>query len=445
MASKLPDDVAGTIDSADVGRLQKTVFALCFLAIFIDGFDLQILPFTAAAILKDLAFSPSLFGTLVSAALLGMVTSGLLCGMLADRVGRRPVILAGMFVFGLFTLAKIFARSYETLLILQFVTGLGLGASFNNLISLTAEYAPLRNRRLILTIVSSSYSLGGIAASYVTAGLLARIGWQGVFVCGGLAAFAVLALLFVWLPESVRQLALRGAPRSRIDAIMERIAPASVDGWITTERRPTNAPLRHLFDRERRVATIVLAIAMMLSLMSGYFVISWSPLLFSMAGVSPARASIAAGMLQTGSVVGALLWGRLMDRFWPPAVLASAAAVSVVCYSALGHVVGTYPLLIVFALVAGMGMGVQNAYNAFVAALYPTSIRGTAFGAIIGIGRMGSIAGPLLGGALLAAKWPITHLYYLPAGIAGGMILCMAALTVAPSSRKMVAASVVRS
>lgn len=445
MASDLPADVAGTIDTAGVGPLQRTVFVLCFCAIFVDGFDLQILPFTAAAILKDLAFAPSLLGALVSASLLGMVASGLICGILADRFGRRPVILGGMFVFGLFTLVKIFARSYETLLVFQFVTGMGLGATFNNLISLSAEYAPLRNRRLILTVVSSSYSLGGIAASYVTAALLVRIGWRGVFVCGAVAAFAILALLFARLPESVRQLAMRGAPRARIIPIMARIAPAAAREWTTTERRPTSAPLRHLFDGERRVATIVLAAAVMLSLMSGYFVISWSPLLFGMAGVSPGRAAIAAGMLQTGSVVGSLLWGRLTDRFWPPAMLAAAAAVSTVCYAALGHVVGTYPLLIAVALIAGMGMGVQNAYNAFVAALYPTAIRGTAFGTIIGIGRMGSIAGPLLGGAMLAAGWPIARLYYLPAAIAAGMILCMAVLTIARSSRKLVAASFVRS
>jgi AAHS family 4-hydroxybenzoate transporter-like MFS transporter len=434
-------NIAETIDTGKLSRFQVTVFILCFLSMLSDGFDMQILPFSAAQIVKDLAIEPSRLGPLVSTGLVGMLLSGFLAGIVADKVGRRGVILTGLCVSGVFTLAKAFTRSYDVFLVLQLLAGLGLGAVVVNVLALTAEYAPARGRRFIVTCVGSAYPLGGIVASYVTATLHARIGWSGIFLLGGGASLVLCVVSAMRLPVSVRQLVLQGKSPARVAQIMRRIRPDIPPDatWFTPDETLQKSPVVELFRAGRGTTTVLLALGSMMSLTAGYFVVVWSPMLFSLAGLVSERAVIAASMLQTGAVLGALLWGRLTDLYWPPAILGTAALICLICFSAVGHVTGNYPLLVGIVFLGGVGMGVQSAYNSFVTSLYPTAMRGTALGTIIGFSRIGGMFGPILAGLLLAAKWSTIELYYVPAGICGIAILCMILLTVLGSSRRFIA------
>jgi len=436
-------DVVVALDQARPGRLQWRTFAICFVVMLIDGFDMQVLPFTAKGLLHDLGAAPSSLGLLVSAAIFGMVLSSMVGGILSDRFGRRAVVLGGVLLFGVFTVAKAYVGSFGHLLVLQFLTGLGLGGVFTNVLALTGEYAPLRHRRFAVTMVSAAYPMGGILASWVTAVLLAAIGWRGMFWVGGGSALVICAIAAVTMPDSVRQLVLQSRAPHRVRQIMAAIVTMDVEDvvWISTEERPARSPVSALFTGGRAVMTIVLAFAMMMSLLGGYFVTSWSPLLFSLAGLTPQRAAIAASMLPTGAVVGSLIWGKFSDSIWPPLVLGGAAGLSVVCYCLVGHVTGAYGVLLAVVLLGGMGMGVQNAYNGFVTSLYPTAMRGTALGVIVGIGRIGSIAGPLVGGALLGARWSVPSLYYVAAAASGGIVLAMLLLSAMPGLRDIVRAS----
>jgi AAHS family 4-hydroxybenzoate transporter-like MFS transporter len=435
-------DVAKLMDDARLGRSQLLTLGLCFLAMAVDGFDMLILPNTAPLVLHALHIEPARFGMLISISLLGMVLSGFGGGLLADKLGRRILILSGLTLFGCMTIAKAYATTYNSLFVLQALTGIGIGAVFTNVLALSAEYAPARNRRFLVTCVSSAYPLGGVLASYAAASLGPSLGWAPIFMLGGAAALILAGLCLAFLPPSVRQLVLRGKPAADVDRIMVKIAPIPVGDvrWVSSEEKIPKAPFRNVFSGGRAAMTFILAIAVGATLMSNYFVIGWSPLLFNMAGMSPSRSAMVGSMFPMGSMIGAWIWGRLLDHFSPPAVLCFASLLGAVCYGLIGHTLFSFPLLMATVIVGGLGMGVQSGYNGFITSLYPTSVRGTALGLIIGTGRLAAIFGPLLGGILVAAKWNINHLYFVPAGLLAVGSLCMIVIHMVPSSRISIAA-----
>jgi MFS transporter, AAHS family, 4-hydroxybenzoate transporter len=436
-------DVAKLVDDAKLGRSQLLTIGLCFLAMAIDGFDMLILPNTAPLLLRALHIDSSRFGLLVSVSLFGMLLSGFGGGLLADKVGRRGLIVGGLTLFGCLTVAKAHATTYNSLLVLQALTGIGIGAVFINVLALSAEYAPVRNRRFLVTCVSSAYPLGGVLASYAAAGLGPVFGWAPIFVLGGAAALILSGLCVAFLPLSVRQLVLQGRPAAEIERIMVKIVPIPAGDvqWVTSEVRIPKTPVRHVFAEGRAAVTGILTVAVAATLMSGYFVISWSPLLFNMAGMSPSRSAMVGSMFPFGAMIGSWIWGRLSDNMWPPAVLGFASLLGAVCYGLIGHTLFSFPLLMTVVVVGGFGMGVQNAYNGFITSIYPTAVRGTALGLIIGISRLASTLSPLLGGVLVAAHWNIDLLYFVPAGLLAVGFLCMILINLVPSSRDRIVAT----
>jgi AAHS family 4-hydroxybenzoate transporter-like MFS transporter len=438
-------DAVATIDQTPISKFQYRTIITCFVVSLLDGFNMYALPYTAPHLLHEFHLSRAVLGTLVSAGLLGAVFSGLIGGMLADKFGRRYVILASVLIFSTTTVLKGFSDSYNMLLALQILSGLGLGGAYMNGMALAAEYAPARVRRFTVTCVSSGFPLGGILAGYTTAIMEPVFGWRSVFYLGGGTALAALVISWVILPDSVRQLILMRRAPAKIQAIMQAIgggAPGQV--WTSTENRLEGSPLTELFTRGRAVITTLLAIAMLVSLMTGYFITSWSPTLLNGAGISLGKALIASTMGQAGSVIGSLIWGRLIDRIWPPAVFSFAAVIAGICYSLIGHSTFYYPLLLAVFFVGGLGTGVTPAYDGFITSLYPTSMRGTALGFIIGVGRVGAIMGPLIGSALMVANWDMVHLYYVPALALIAVLLCMAALSIFENPKSIVVLSRIR-
>jgi AAHS family 4-hydroxybenzoate transporter-like MFS transporter len=435
-------DAAVAIDQSRISSFQYRVYVICFLAAVVDGLDVQLLPYVAPTLMKDFAIAGPLLGTLVSAGLIGMVISGLLGGVLADKAGRRPVILGSLLIFALTTIVKAFSATYEALLLMQFVCGLGLGAAFMNVLALAGDYSPAKSRRFIVTCVSTGYPVGGIVAGYVAALVAPQYGWQAVFFAGGGAALTVFVVCFVWLPHSVRQLLLAGRSPDLAVAIMAQITGARLDThWTISEPKSVSLPLFEIFKEGRAVLSYLLGVAVMMTLMAGYFVGSWSPMLLNLAGTSLERAVIATSTMHAGSVIGALVWARLSDLIWPPAVFAVAALLIAVCFGVVGHVAASYPLILTIFFIGGMGIGVQNAYGGFITSVYPTAMRGTALGFIIGLGRVGSICGPLIGGTLMAARWSVAQLYYVPTAAALVIMLCMVFASALPSSRLIIVES----
>src|SRR5688572_29791456 len=201
-------DVAPLIDAQPIGAFQMRAFLLCAAVLFVDGFDVQGITYVAPAISQTWQLPRGALGPTFSAGLFGVMLGALLFAPLADRVGRRRVIIASCVAFGIGTLATVWVDSLRSLLVLRFFTGLGLGSALPNAIGLASEYAPQRRRGLVVMFVASGISLGSIASGMAAAQVISTLGWRAVFAIGGALPLLLALALARWLPESIRFAAL---------------------------------------------------------------------------------------------------------------------------------------------------------------------------------------------------------------------------------------------
>lgn len=418
MSSTRSMDVQDVIDANPVSRFQKLVIALCFLVVAIDGFDTAAIGFIAPALRAQWGVTPAQLAPLFGAGLFGLMVGAFFFGPLADKWGRRPVLIATTVFFGLGTLASAFSTSVEMLTVLRFVTGLGLGGAMPAAITLTSEFCPTRKRSSLVTLMFCGFTIGSAAAGLAASHIVGAFGWQGLLVMGGVLPLALVPVLFVLLPESPRYLALRQAGAARIMAVMRRIAPnADLAGvGFIGSGKPKGLPIAQLFQGGLGTGTLLIWATFFMSLLVFYLLSSWLPLLITTAGFSMANASLMAATLATGGTVGAVLIGRLMDRFDPHHVLAFAYLLAGAFVMLLGSAT-TMPWLLVFAIFgAGFGVaGAQVGVNALAASYYPTAARATGVSWANAVGRIGSVLGSMVGGFLLSLGWDLSTVFTVAA------------------------------
>jgi MFS transporter, AAHS family, 4-hydroxybenzoate transporter len=432
MAADNVVDIAQLIDERRISSFQILVAVLCALAVFMDGFDTQMVGYVLPAIAKSLQIPPAALTPVVVSGLVGLMTGALVFGIVADRIGRKSVIIFCLIMFGAFMVMTPTASSVQGLMAWRFLTGLGLGGAMPNAIALTAEYSPQRSRATVVMMMFFGFSLGAAVAGFVTAGLVREFGWPAVFYTGALLPILFAPALVAFLPESIRVLALKGNARARIAALLSRIDPSrsftAAMRFVIHEEKAAGMPVVHLFREQRAVSTVLLWVMFFMNLLCLFFLASWLPTVITGKGLSIEIASVATALLQIGGCLGTLCFGPLIDRFGAFAVLAvNYVAASI--FIALIGVSGTeVALIIATAFAAGFCIvGGQNAMNALASIVYPTYIRSTGVGWALGIGRIGTIVGSSVGGALLALHLPIPTIFML----AAVPTLCTAAATVA--------------
>lgn len=392
------------IDARALTPVQWRVLALCTLVILLDGFDVQAIAFTAPAIARDWSLAPGSLGPVFAAGLVGMAGGALLIGPLGDRYGRRAALIASVLAFGLFTLATAFARSVPELIALRVLTGLGLGGALPNATALMTEYAPARHRQFAIAVIFLGIPLGGMLGGVVANALVPRWGWPAVFVAGGVAPLLLAPVLVLALPESVRFLLLRPG---RWPAAARALAALGLAGdpaqYATRERAPAGAPVRRLFEEGRAADTLKLWVVFFFNLMAVYFLISWIPTLLVEEGYGLHRATQTSVLLNLGGAVGPLVLAALTVRYGTRRPLAAYFLAGAAAVAAVGQVGGSLPAVMAFTFLAGFfTFGAQISMNALAAEIYPTAARATGVGWALGIGRLGSIFGPVVGGALVA-------------------------------------------
>lgn len=414
-------DVDAFIDESPVSGFQKKVILLCATLVFLDGFDVQIMGFVAPALIKAWHLAPSELGPVFSSGLVGVMFGALLIAPLADRFGRRPVIMASAMIFGIFSLATAFAADIDSLLILRLLTGLGLGGCLPNAIALTSEYSPKRKRALLVMLMFSGFTLGSLFGGLISAQLLPLLGWQSVFVVGGILPIAATALLWFGLPESIRFLLLRPENEERVSTILRKINPLMPIGPQTkfTMQVPIDqrVSMPQLFREGRARATTLLWIIFFMSLLDVYLLVNWLPTAMNSSGASVKAAVMVGVVLQLGGLIGPLPLGWLLDRKGARATLVPAYLLAAACIASIGFMAGT-SLALTMLVVFGAGFGViggQIAANAVVSGAYPTHIRSTGVGWALGIGRIGSILGPALAGILISRQVSTEHIFLFSA------------------------------
>jgi AAHS family 4-hydroxybenzoate transporter-like MFS transporter len=402
-------DVAEFIDAQPVGGFQVRLLLTCAAVLFLDGFDTQAIGYVAPALAKEWGLGKAALGPVFSAGLFGLMIGALLFGPLADRVGRKRIIILSTLAFGMGALATAFVQDVSLLITIRFLTGLGLGGAMPNAIALTSEFNPRRRRATMVMNMFCGFSVGAALGGLLAAAMIPHFGWRSVFVVGGAAPLLLAPILALKLPESVRFIALTGEADSRVAQLLGLVNPkatfAAATRFVVDEPELSGIPVKHLFKGGRTLATLLLWVVFFMSLLDLYFLSNWLPTVLNDLGASVSEAAAIGSMLQVGGVVGTIALGSIIDRFSFRA-LALVYFVAVFAVGAIGQF-GDSAILVTAAIFAAgfCIVGGQIAANALAAGFYPTSIRATGVGWALGIGRIGSIVGPLVGGALLSLNW----------------------------------------
>jgi AAHS family 4-hydroxybenzoate transporter-like MFS transporter len=411
-------DVRRLIDERPVSRFQVGVAVLCGAIVFLDGYDALIMAYVAPVLRAQFQIEQAKLGPVLSYGLVGMMVGALVFGPLADRIGRRPVLLVCPLIFGVGSLLAANASSVNELLAFRLLTGFGMGGAMPNAIALTAEYMPQRIRAFAVTAMFCGFSLGSAAVGWVAAAVIPSLGWPWVFRIGGILPIAITAVAFIGLPESVRFLLRRRAGDPRARGYVTRIAPelpTARTATLTVEEEHGRFPVVQLFTAGRHWVTLLLWAMFFANLLDLYFVNSWLNLYMKNLKIGDTLSIGITTLFQVGGTVGAMLIGKLFDRQLAFKlsfrVLALGYLTAAIFVFLIGESGASIALLIVTVFMSGFGVvGSQNGANAMAAEVYPTAARSTGVGWALGVGRIGSILGPNLG-ALLVGTTPRLFLY----------------------------------
>jgi AAHS family 3-hydroxyphenylpropionic acid transporter len=399
------------MNATSAARHIAVTLALCFCAAVLEGYDVQAFGIAAPKLVAALGLDPARQGWAASTAMVGLVLGAFLGGRIADAAGRKPVLLASVALFGLCSIWTGLSADFTSLVLARLATGIGFGGAFPALIAIAAEVSPPSRRGTVTSALFSGMPAGGALVSLLSSVMAGRMDWHTIFILGGAMPLVLLPLLWLFLPET------RPARDEHTDAAL----------------------LAALFAQGRARATVLLASASLLILVLLYMVLNWLPSLVVAKGLLPGDGATSAFAFNIAAVGGTVLLGFVMDAAGARYTL----AVSYVALFAAVYLLGaahTAGVTIVFSAVTGFfTVGISCALYGLAPSYYPPQLRAAACGAIVGIGRIGTIAGPLLAGQLRQQGWSAEHVIdaMLPLVFLGGT----AALLLPPARRAASSAS----
>lgn len=427
-------DVQDVLDHNKIAPIQWVVLAICFLIMFLDGYDTAVAAFVAPVLSKAWGLEPAAMKPVLASVLFGVAFGALAAGPLADRFGRRWVLIVSVVIFGLFTLVSAWATSVPMLAWMRFATGLGLGAAMSNAATLTAEYAPGRHRSVMVAVLFSGFTLGSAGGGLLGGFMIPAFGWQSAFILGGLAPLVLAVAMVFALPESLKYLTLK--KQSATEAVrkilsrIERRVSIAVDA-VVVNSAAESSPVKGsatgmLFRRDLIAGTMALWATYFFGLLVIFLLRSWLPTLVTLSGESIQRAAFLAALFDVGGTVGAFGVAWLVDRLRHDGVVSITYLVAGVMIFIFSHWLGNIGLLATGILVLGFLLsGAQATVPAIAAKFYPTEGRATGVAWTLGIGRFGGIAGALVGGTLLQMGWSFATILAslaIPAVIAAAII-----------------------
>jgi MFS transporter, AAHS family, 4-hydroxybenzoate transporter len=409
------------VDNCRLGLFHWGIFLLCGLCLIMDGFDLQAIGFVAPEVTREWHVQSGDMRTIFSAALVGVLIGSLLLSALADRIGRRPVLIGATLYFALFSFLTARVTTPSELLYVRFLAGIGLGGIMPNAMALVGEYSPRRARVMAMLVVSNGFTLGAAFGGPIAAWLIPLYGWRSVFYFGAIVPLLIFVLEYLFLPESLQFLVLRAANKAKVRKWLRHVDPAiHVDDstqYEISEEKKRGVPIVQLFHEGRALGTIMLWVVNFMNLLNLYFLSSYLPLVLRDSGFANNIAVLSASVLQAGGVVGTLVLSLFIRKFGFNTVLSISFAIACVSIALIGQPALSVALVFLFVFAAGFGVpGSQAGLNAFSATYYPTDLRATGVGAGLGIGRIGSIVGPYIAGTLLLRHWT-AHDLFLAAAI----------------------------
>lgn len=399
-------DPRAAIAAEPMRLAQIAVVAVCIALNALDGFDVLAISFAAPGIAREWGVDKATLGVVLSMELLGMAAGSVLLGNLADRIGRRPTILACLCVMAIGMFAASHARGVEMLSAIRLFTGLGIGGMLSATSAMVAEFSNLRRRGLATVLNIAGYSTGAILGGLVAASLLANSGdWRSVFLFGGAMTLVALPLAWFLLPESIESLLAR-RPAGALDAVnrtLARLRHAPIAELPPPDAERVRPSILSLFSPGYRATTILLTIAYFAQITFFYYIQKWVPKIVVDMGFDAAQAARVLVAANVGNLLGALVIGLATQRLPLRPLIAGAMLVGVIAIGVFGLGFRDLALLSLSVAVAAffVNAGVVGIYP-LLAQAYPAELRASGTGFVIGIGRGGSAVGPLLAGALFA-------------------------------------------
>jgi AAHS family 4-hydroxybenzoate transporter-like MFS transporter len=399
-------DVDDLVDRQPFSGFTVKVLVLALIALIADGYDVQVMSFAAPSLVRAWHLNRAALAPALSASLIGILIGASILGVVGDKYGRKPAILIGSALYSLMSLACTQAQSLDQLIVLRVLTGVGMGGVMPNVIALTAELSPQKVRAGLASVVMGGVTIGGVLPGVIVANAHGQGSWRTLFLVGGAVPLAIAVLLAAVLPESLGFLVRRGASRERIAKLVRQIAPAAEVGPNTAfsvRATEPDAGFSALFAGRLKLVTPLLWLMFATSLLSLFLLTSWMPTLLEASGFTPAEAASTNAVFQVGGVLGCIAVSLVIGRFGVPVV----GAMFVLTLISVG-VVARAPLP-GQALTLGIAacgfclIGAQCALNGTAGLAYPTSARSRGVGMALGVGRIGSVIGPFLGGAMVAA------------------------------------------
>ncbi|TWF79852.1 benzoate transport [Pseudonocardia hierapolitana] len=410
-------DLRAVLDDGPMHRFQWTAVAVCVLLNMLDGFDVLVMAFTGRAVSAEWGLSGSQLGLLLSAGLVGMAAGSLFLAPLADRIGRRPMILACLGIASAGMLLSAVSQSAVQLGLLRVLTGVGIGGILASSNVIAAEYASRRWRGMAVSLNSTGYALGATFGGLLAVVLIAGFGWRSVFLFGGVATLLAIPVVLAGLPESLDFLLTRRPARAldKVNAMARRLgrpAMAELPAGGESTAPGAGAGFRALLAPALRRPTLLLWASFFLVMAGFYFVTSWTPSLLVEAGLSATEGLTGGTLLNLGGIFGTTLLGALAARWALRSVLmvyllatAALLALFVGVLGSLGAAFATGALIGLFV------NGCVGGLYALTPIVYDAGVRTTGVGTAIGIGRIGAIVSPTLAGALLDLGWTPESLY----------------------------------
>lgn len=419
----------GAID--DWHPLRIGVVSLCFVLNMLDGADLLIMSFVAPVLSQEWQISPERLGVVFSASLAGMAIGCLFVAPLADRFGRRSLILGALVLVAGSMVASGFVSTTAQLIAMRLFVGIGVGTIGVSMTAMASEFAPARHASFAAGVVQAGWPVGSIITALVAAELITDYGWQALLIGIGVMSLVLLAVVAVVLPESLSFL-LRTQPKhalKRANAILDKLGGETLT--VLPARAPAVSTMRvaGLFRGGRLRASILLWTAVAFGYFVLYFVISWIPTLATEAGLALDDAIYAGATYNAGAFAGTTLVAWLAIRFRLSRVVALFFGLAAIAMIVFGNV--SMPIALTLLAAASIGITVQGAFNGFwplAAQIYPIEMRGTGIGWALGVGRIGAVLGPIAGGLLLGAGVSIGGIfaiYTIPALIAATLCLAL--------------------
>jgi MFS transporter, AAHS family, 4-hydroxybenzoate transporter len=438
MQSNRRVDVQEFLNAHRFSRFQWLIFALCFFIVLLDGFDTAAIGYIAPSLVSEWGLPKPALAPVLSAALFGLAAGALCAGPLADRVGRKLVLVNSVLLFGLACLGSSQSGDLTSLTIFRFITGLGLGAAMPNAVTLMSEFCPDSKRATLTNAMFCGFPLGAAFGGFLAAWMIPLWGWRSVLMLGGIAPLVLTSLMIFVLPESIRYMVAKRQPLEKIRVVLMHISSEAANATsfgmtehaVATEGR-TGAAL--VISAAYVVGSLMLWMAYFMGLVIFYALINWMPVLFKDAGMDPRTATLISALFPLGGV-GAIFFGWLMDRYNANWIIAIGYALTALSVFAIGQAVGSLGLLVVVVFAAGTLMNTaQSSMPALAAAFYPTQGRATGIAWMLGIGRFGGIAGSYLVAELTRLQLGFTEIFSIVA-IAG--LLAAFALVVKQHARR---------